>query len=85
MAKACLRLSLLLWNLTMKKSYTSGCQSNFLLLHLQEQAAITPSGGQSVCITPSVTFTHQSLSIFYGKLYLKIKSIFTQSSAHKEA
>ena len=47
-----------------KKSFTSDCQSNFLLLHLQGQAAITPSGGQSVCITPSVTFTHQSLSIF---------------------
>ena len=30
MAKACLKLSLLLWNLTMKKSYTSGCQSSFL-------------------------------------------------------
>ena len=26
--------------------------------YLHGQAAITPSGGQSVCITPSVTFTH---------------------------
>ena len=68
-----------------KKSFTSDCQSNFLLLHLQGQAAITPSGGQSVCITPSVTFTHLSLSILYGKIYLKIESIFTQPDAHKEA
>ena len=85
MAKACLRLSLLLWNLTVKKK---------LYLRLSKQLLSTaPARAGShhplrrakrvhhpICnIYPLITFH------FYGNLYLKIESIFTQSNAHKEA